>query len=309
MGSCASRTFRLTGRLAAIAAVLCVTTPGTHAQQQFKLYASILDGTGVPVAAVQPTDIRVMENGVEAKIVKVESVSFPVKLQVLVDNGVGLGADNIAHLRNGVRGLLEALPAGVEVTLVVTAGQPKFLVRATTDRAAIMKGLGLLAPESGAGKFVEALLDATARIEKDKGDYVPVIVAFATTAGDVNVMERDGERLSKRIQERPTTVHVVLLSLIGSRSAQGGANQTEVGVGLTKMTGGRFESIAAPNRIATLLPEIGTQVAKAHERQTRQFRITAERPAGASGELTRVSMAAFGGLEVASVSLDGRITN
>jgi hypothetical protein len=120
-------------------------------------------------------------------------------------------------------------------------------------------------------------------------------------------MERDGERLSKRIQARPTTVHVVLLSLLGTRSSLGGANQTEVGVGLTKMTGGRFESIAAPNRIATLLPEIGAQVAKAHERG--EFKITAERPAGASGELNKVSMGALGGLAVSSVSLDGRVTN
>ena len=96
---------------------------------------------------------------------------------------------------------------------------------------------------------------------------------------------------------------------MGSRSSLGGANQTEVGVGLTKMTGGRFESIAAPNRIATLLPEIGTQVAKAHERQTRLFKVTAERPAGASGAFNKLSMAAFGGLEVASLSLDGRVTH
>ena len=75
------------------------------------------------------------------------------------------------------------------------------------------------------------------------------------------------------------------------------------------MTGGRFESIAAPSRLATLLPEIGAQVAKAHERQTRQFKITAQRPAGASGQLNNLSMGAYGGLEVAAVSLDGRITN
>jgi hypothetical protein len=295
--------------LTSVAVVWYLATAGARAQQQFQLFASIVDGAGVPVANIQPTDIHVMENGAEARILKIESVSVPVKLQLLVDNGVGLGGDNISHLRNGVRGLLEALPPGVEVTLVVTAGQPKFLVRPTIDRAAMMKGLALLAPEGGAGKFVESLLDATERIEKDKSNYVPVIVAFATTAGDVNVMERDGERISKRIRTRPTTVHVVLLSLLGGRSALGGANQTEVGVGLTKMTGGRFESIAAPSRLATLLPEIGAQVANTHERQIRQVKVTAQRPAGASGELNNVSMGAYGGLTVSFVSLDGRITN
>ena len=292
-----------------MALVWCLATSGVHAQQQFQVYASIADAAGAPAASIQPTDIRVMENGVEAKVLKVESVSFPVTLQLLLDNGVGLGSDNSSHLRNGVRGLLDALPPGLEVTVVSTAGQPKFLVRATTDRAAIMKGIGLLAPESGAGRFVEALSDATQRIEKDKGNFVAVIVSFATTAGDLNVMERDVERLSKRLQTRPTIVHVVLLSLLGTRSARGGGNQTEVGIGVTQMTGGRFESIAAPNRLATLLPEIGAQVAHTHERQARQFKITVERPAGASGELKNVGMAAFGGLAVTSVSFDGRVTN
>ena len=289
--------------------VWCLATSGAYAQQQFQLYASIVDETGAPPATLRPADIRVQENGAEAKVVKVESVSIPMKLQLLVDNGVGLGGDNIAHLKNGVRGFLEALPPGIEVTFVTTGSQPRFLVRATTNKEALMKGLGLLGPEGGAGRFVEALLDATERIEKDKSVYAPVIVAFATTAGDVNVKEQDGERLAKRMQARPTTVHTVLLSLLGNRSALGGANQTEVGVGLSKMGGGRFESIAAPSRLATLLPEIGAQVAKAYERQTHQFKITAQRPAGASGELGNVGMGATAALTINSVSFDGRITN
>jgi hypothetical protein len=289
--------------LVTVAIVVCLLPSRVHAQQQFQLLASVVDGIGGPVAALQPSDIHVLENGVAARILKVEIASFPVKLQLLVDNGIGLGGDNISHLRNGVRGLLEALPQGVEVTLVATAAQPHFLVRATTDRGAIMKGLGLLAPDGSAGKFVESLNEATERIEKDKGDYVPVIVSFATTAGDLNVRDRDVQRLSQRLQTRPTPVYVVLLSLVGSRSASGGANQTEVGINVAKMTGGIFESIATPIRLATLLPEIGREVAKIHESQARQFRITVERPAGASGELNNVTMGGEGGLTVTSVSL------
>ena len=46
---------------------------------------------------------------------------------------------------------------------------------------------------------------------------------------------------------------------------------------VAKLTSGRYESINAPSRIATLLPEIGAQVAKAAQGQSKQFRITAER--------------------------------
>ena len=78
-------------------------------------------------------------------------------------------------------------------------------------------------------------------LRRDRADATQVEIRF--TAADAGRTRVD-------IEHRGWEV----LSLIGSRSAQGGANQTEVGVGLTKMTGGRFESIAAPNRLATLLP-------------------------------------------------------
>jgi len=296
-------------RMLAVFLLCGLAASSVRAQQQFRLYASIIDGNGTSPATIQASDIRVLENGVEAKVAKIEAISFPMKLQLLVDNGVGLSGDNISHLRNGVRGLLEALPQGMEVTVVATAGRPRMLIRASTDRAAIMKSIALLAPDGSTGKFVEALKEATERIERDKSDHVGVIVSFVTTAGDRIILDRDVANIFERLQSHPTIVHVVLLSLVGSRSAAGGgANQTDIGINVAKLTGGRFESIAAPSRLATLLPEIGAQVAAANERQAHQFRVTVDRPAGASGPLKQVTMSAFGGLAVASVSLDGRVT-
>jgi hypothetical protein len=292
-----------------VAMALGLSAYDVAAQPQFQVYASVVDGTGTAPAALQPADISLMEDGLEAKVVKIETVSFPVKLQLLLDNGIGLGSDNIQHLRNGVRALLDGLPDGVEVTVVATAPQPRFLVRPTTDRQLVTKGLALLAPDGSAGRFVESLNEATQRIDRDKTEFAPIIVAFGTIAGDRFVRDSDVEQMSKRLQTRPTTVHVILLSIAGGRTVTGGANQTDVGVRVAEMTGGRFEAIAAPNRIATLLPEIGALVAKAHQSQTRQFKITAQRPPGRSGEIGRVSMGARGGLGVVSLSFDGRVRN
>jgi hypothetical protein len=58
---------------------------------------------------------------------------------------------------------------------------------------------------------------------------------------------------------------------------------------LKERTGGRYESITVSSRLATLLPEIGAQVAASHRRQSTQCRVTVERPAGrpaAAGPLT-----------------------
>ena len=232
-----------------------------------------------------------MENGAEAKVTKVEPLNWPVKVQILLDNGVGLGSQNVQQLKNGVKGLLEALPENLEVTLVSTAPQPRFLARATTDRAAVQKGLDVLAPDGGAGRFVESLNEATQRIERDKTDYFPVIISVATTSGDRDVKESDIERMMKRLEARPTTVHVILYSG-GTTSSGGGANQTNVGMSVTQFTGGKYESVNSATRIATLLPEFGKTIATAVERQSHQFRITADRPAGASGDIGKISMGA-----------------
>jgi hypothetical protein len=292
-------------KLLVVAAIfLCVAASDVSAQKQFSVFASIVDAAGAPVSALQPADVRVMENGAEAKVVNIEPLNWPTKVQLLMDNGLGLGAANIPQLKNGVLGLLDALPPGVEVTIVSTAPQPRFLARATTDRAAMEKGLALLSPDGGTGRFLESLVDATQRIEREKGNYFPVIVMAGTTSGDRNVLDSDIERVMKRLEQRPTTVHVVLLS---GQAQQSIGNQTEVGLAVTKYTRGRFENINSATRLATLLPEIGALVAQGHEIQSRQFRITVDRPAGASGDIGPVSMGTRAGLTAKGLSFDGRV--
>jgi len=292
--------------LIGVAVALCVASGDMRAQQQVQLYASVADVTGKPVATLEPADLKVLEGGVEAKVVKVEPVSWPVKVQLLVDNGIGLGGQNIQSLKDGIKGLVEALPENLEVTIVTTAPQPRFLVRPTTDKAMMIEGLSRLAPDGGAGRFVESMNEATQRIEKDKTDHFPVIISSATSSGDANVLERDVKRIFERIQKRPTTVHVILLNST-TGSATGGANQTQVGLAVTQATRGRYESIAVPTRLATLLPELGKQVAASHEKQSHQFKITVERPAGKSGELGQLSAGGRSGLVLQGLSTDGRL--
>jgi hypothetical protein len=256
-----------------------------HAQQQFVIFLSMLDQNGNAPASLSPEQISITENGTTANVLKVEKVDWPVKVQVLIDNGVGLGADNLIHLRNGVRDMMKALPAGVEVALYTTAPQPRPIVRATTDRLELIRGVDRIAPDNGTGRYVESLNEATQRIERDKSHYFPVIITIATVAGDTNVMERDVEQLWRRLQQRPTTVHTVMLSGARSTNSVAGANQTQVGIAVKDLTRGRYDNIAAASRLATLLPEIAEQVAESHRRQSRQFRVTVERPSGSTGPI------------------------
>ena len=286
--------------LTAAVLVLCVMATGLRAQRQLTLMATVTDPGGAEVATLEPGDIKFSENGTDGKAIKVEAIDSVPKVQILIDNGIGVGSESLTDLRNAVRGLIEALPPSLEVTLVTTAPQPRFLERATTDKAKLLGAVNRLSPDSGAGRFAESLYEATDRIEKDeKGRYT--IVAFGTTSGDMQVRESDVQKTITRVQARGTTVHVVLLTSQRG-AASGGALQEELGQLLANNSRGRFEKIAVANRVATLLPEIGAQVAKTLGGASRLFRITVERPNGASGDLGKLSIGVVGKL-VSNVSI------
>ncbi len=291
--------------VAATALAVCIAAPGVLAQKQLSLIATITDPGGAEVAAIDPKDVRVTENGAAAAVVKVEPIERVPKVQVLIDNGVGMPAESISDLRTGVRGLLEALPPGIEVTVVSTAPQPRFLERPTTDRQKVLDAVTRLAPDTRAGRVVESQVEATQRIERDKQqDAAYTIVTVATSSGDSNVRERDITQILERLQKFRPVVHVALLTQIG-RSSGGGVVQGEVGQAVAKQTGGRFENLAVPNRLATLLPEIGAQLAKTLGAGSRQFRFVVDRPAGASGDLGQLAMGVSGKV-VASVAIEAR---
>ena len=85
------------------------------------------------------------------------------------------------------------------------------------------------------------------------------------------------------------------------------SNAIQIGINAAKLTGGRYESIAATTRLQTLLPEIGTQVAQAYERQRAQYRITFDRPEGKSGPQIGGIGLSGGKQMVVKLSLDGHM--
>ena len=258
-------------RLVVILLALGLFTIGLGAQQQFTLLATILDPQkGTPAETVSAEDIHVMEDGADAKVLKVDAVVRTVKVQVLIDNGVGIG-QNLTEVRNGVRGLLEALPQDVETTVVTTSPQPRFLVKATKNREELLKGVDRLTLDSGTGRFTESLIEAAERANKEK-DAFSIFIAAATTSGDRDIRDSHTKQLFGLLAGKPIVVHVVMFS--GERSATGGDIQIEVGQAATKMTGGRYENINNISRYATLLPEFGAEVKKQAAGSARMFRIS-----------------------------------
>lgn len=262
---------------------------GILAQEQFTLLATIVDPEkGTPVESLTAADVKVAEDGQPAKVLKVEAVVRQVKVQVLIDNGVGVGQNSLSDFRTGVRNLIGALPPDIETTIMTTAPQARTLVKATKSRDELLKGVDRLAPDTGTGRFVESLGEAIARASKEK-DTFTVIICAATTSGDGNILPADMKRVVEPLQGgRPILIHVLLDP--GVQSALGGDIQIELGQQVTKMTGGRYEYINNMNRYVTLMPELGAEVAKQVIGSSKQFRITAQRPEGRKGAFVKLSI-------------------
>ncbi len=177
-------------------------------------------------------------------------------------------------------------------------------MKPTTDKKKLIDGIELIAPDRGTGLFFETLLDAMDRVNRDKAPGFPLILIIGSDVGAENIKDSDAPDMQQKIIKNVITIHVVLVTGGSSGSSRSGA-QPEIGMTVTKMTGGRYENINGVTRLATLLPEFGERIAQAAARQRDQYRITYEAPAKRSASAKiGVSVARDG---TVTTSLDGRM--
>jgi len=289
-----------------------------HGQgQQLQFIVGAADANGVPVTDLKPEEIVMTENGVAGKVVNMEPFRLPLKVTVAVDNGPE-SAEALGHYRSGLKGFVEALPADVEMTLITTAPQPRMVVRPTTDRTQILRGVNGFAPEQERARFTDTLVEYSERLQKEikdkklTADYVPILVMVSTTGNEVSsVQVREIENAIKFLVARRAKLIVTMMSTkAGDATAAADINtnrQALIAIPAAKATGGRYEALAISSRLATLLPEIGKELAATHTKQINQFRVTVQRPAAATGPLQnpRVEITRAG--LTGSVTVDGRM--
>ena len=263
-------------RLVAVMTMVLALGGSLAAQKQQQIFIALHMPDGKPVEGLQASDVSISEDDVDCRILKVEPISWSIKLQVLVDNGHS-NTTPINPLRDGLKALFEQMPEGVEMSLYTTAGTPRPIVKPTTDKQKLIDGIGLIASDGGAGMFFDALSEAGDRIEKDKTPGFPVILMIGSDFGNVRVLDQQYQKLQKTILEHGVTTHVIVTTGSGGTTGQG--TQVELGLNLTKLSGGRYESLATASRLATLLPELGKRIAESQARQSHQYRLTYERPA------------------------------
>jgi hypothetical protein len=288
------------GSVAIAAALVVVAGVRLSAQSTFQFAVSVVDGSGTPVTDLGPEDVFMSENGVRQPVVRVEPLSLPMKLTIAVDNGFGSG-EALVHYRAGLTALVQGLPREVEVTLITTAPQPRTIVKPTTNRTEILRGIGGFAPEEALPRFSDALVEFSERLRAEGKDrlaarYLPVLVMVATGATEARSYR--AEEIQKAVEflaARGAKVNsiVVSTSRAGTTTINGldFSQQSIVAIPAAKATNGRYEGLASLNRLETLLKQWGHDLAVLHGRQIKQFRVTVERTQGGELQNPRIEIA------------------
>ena len=301
-------------RAAALVAAVITAGVALSAQTQFQFFVSVTDSAGKPVTDLTTKDVVMTEAGKPNEIVKVEPYHMPVDLTIAVDNGPG-SPDGLSHYRSGLAGLVKALPDTVSVTLITTSPQPRTIVPKTTDRERILRGVNGFAPESDSPRFTDTIVEFSKRFEKELKDKknvvdsLPVLLMVSTTTNEAASYEvPEIQRAMRFLQQRKTRVYMTMWSQRSSVADLAQINdnrQAQLGIPLVQGTGGTYEPLAISNRLATLLPEWGEEIAKLHERHYNQFRVTVQRQAGLSGGLQNPQVEVTREGMTGAVSLDG----
>jgi hypothetical protein len=308
-----TRLVPLNRRPALTAAVLAISAGvwlSAQVPQVFQFVVSATDAAGAPVADLRAEDIIMSEDGVSQPVIKVEPLAVPMKLTIAVDNGKD-SVDAIEYLRRGLTGLVEALPSDVEVALISTAPQPRNVVKATTDRAQLLRGINTFAPEADAGpKFTDTFMEYTERLKKESKDakaapYLPVLLMVSTIALDrSNYQPKQIEQAVGFLASRHAKLNTVMLSTrkgdVKTAAELDASMQAIIARPAAKVTNGRYELVTVPERVTALLTEWGRDLAALHKRQNQQFKVTVERER--AGELRNPK------IELSRPGLNGAVT-
>jgi hypothetical protein len=283
-------------------AALMLSVHWAAAQKTKQIFLRVVDAKGAAVTDLKATEVKVLEDDVPCKILKMEPAG-PIKLQVLVDNGQ-LNTDPITSLRDGLQKFFEQLPEGVEASLYTTAPQGRAIVKNTPDRKKLIDGINIIAPDRGTGAFFESLLDAVDRVDHDKAPGIPTIVVIGTNAGLERISDRDIPDIQEKIIKDGIRVDVVL-TMGGTNASSTSGTQLEIGTALARLSGGHFENINSTQRLATLIPEYGQLIMLNAAAQQNQYRVTYE-PQGKRNSSVKVGVSVSRDGTTVTTSRDGR---
>ena len=261
------------------AAVLAASSPAAPAGAQDRgvIYVEVTDAYGRPVTDLRPEEFRVVEDGQVAEVVTAQLGAEPMRVALLVDNGVIIGRRQaMGPLRDGVAGFLETLAPEHAVSLSTIGGHIGWRVDFTTDRAALLASAAEMHSDSGSVRFLDGIRETWDR-RFDGDEAWPVFVAILTDANETSAFmsENRFNGFVANLRAAGVMVHAVLWT---SRARRTTASLVSTGLALNLVhnTGGRYVAIATATAYGQALRQLAADIAAHHDAFAKRYRLLYE---------------------------------
>lgn len=262
------RSIRLsvTSFLAALA--VAIAAPA-FAQAERSIYASVLDRSGTPVAALTARDFTVHEDGVRREVLRAVRADDPLQIVVLVDTSQA-AERYVTDIRRGLRTFFDEMAGDHEIALVGFGERPTTLAPFTRSRNQLEKGIGRLFARPGSGAYaLDAIVDASRGLRMREGARRVIVVI---TAEGPEFSERYHEQVLDEL--RPSaTLQSFVLTRGGGVPRDDGRRQRELTLAEgAEDTGGRREHLLTSMALGDRLRDLAIELKN-------QYRIDYARPA------------------------------
>jgi VWFA-related protein len=267
----------------AILALLCSQAAPAADAEVRAVWLTVTDDKGNAVEGLAAEDVVVLENGVARDIVALSLDRRPLNLALLVDTSAAVAGAFRLTMVDAILGFLGRLPSGSKYALWTTGDRPTKLVDLTDDASAASKALPRVVPQGGS-TMLDALVEASLDLRKKAKEGERTVVAAVSAVGP-EFSSRDRYRVVEGAQKNADLFMAVLIEE-GQTDLDNRSSYDFVLSGLTRKTGGLYESTLSAMGVDSALRKLGAQVrsqyrlsyASLPEMKSRKIEVKVARP-------------------------------
>lgn len=181
-----------------------IQTPAVFGVQVDSVYVdAFVSQRRDPVIGLTAADFELKDNGVVQRLDLVSAEALPLLAVLVFDSSNSLAGERLAALQASGKAFLESLRPQDEVSLFTFAGETEWLVKPTTDKAAVVRALDELKP-GGATAVLDALYAALV-LPQTQGRTLVVLF----TDGEDNMSWLEWRQMRLVAERSNALIHVV----------------------------------------------------------------------------------------------------